>query len=116
MKQICLTWVLLSAVSLPELSQTAILRGQVTDESGAIVPGAKISLAGPGGLFRTTTSAANYGSGSLTGPPPGGWQHQRREWDRCVSSSKNSECELAPSWLKLPSSFIAINYEPRGIR
>ena len=34
--------------------QTASLHGQVTDESGALVPGAKVSLSVPGSAARTT--------------------------------------------------------------
>ena len=55
-------------LSLPALAQTAILRGQVTDESGAIVPGARVELQGPSSLLKTT-KAGNDGSyvfGGLT--------------------------------------------------
>ena len=48
-------------LSLPALAQTAILRGQVTDESGAIVPGARVELQGPSSLLKTT-KAGNDGS------------------------------------------------------
>ncbi len=43
---LCATF--LYALSL--FAQTATLRGQVNDESGAVIPGAKVSLAGPSGL------------------------------------------------------------------
>jgi hypothetical protein len=36
----------LCLLAIPSLAQTASLRGQVTDESGAIVPGAKVTLSG----------------------------------------------------------------------
>ena len=45
----------------PVVAQTASLRGQVTDESGAVIPGAKVTLTGPSGFVKTTTSA-NDGS------------------------------------------------------
>src|SRR5205823_1693088 len=41
---------------LPAFAQTATLRGQVTDESGGIVPGAKVVIAGPAGIARTITA------------------------------------------------------------
>jgi len=49
MKLICLL-VAECLLAMPVLAQTATLRGQVTDESGAIVPGAKVLLSGPGKL------------------------------------------------------------------
>src|SRR5947208_11017826 len=59
-------------LAIPTFAQTAILRGQVTDESGAIIQGAKISLSGPGRLSRTGTSA-NDGSYSFAGLPAGSY-------------------------------------------
>jgi hypothetical protein len=47
----CILAMCLLAVSA--LAQTASLRGQVTDESGAVVPGAKVSLSGPGSVSKT---------------------------------------------------------------
>jgi hypothetical protein len=44
----------------PVLSaQTAALRGQVADDSGALVPGAKITLTGPNGFVKIVTSDNN---------------------------------------------------------
>ena len=37
-------------------AQTATLRGQVADDSGALVPGAKVTLTGPNALVKTATS------------------------------------------------------------
>ena len=56
----------------PVLAQTAALRGQVTDESGAVIPGAKVTLNGPSGLVKTTTSG-NDGSYSFIGLSPGSY-------------------------------------------
>jgi len=53
-------------------AQTAALRGLVTDESGAVVPGAKVTLTGPAGPARTTT-ADGAGSYGFTGVPPGSY-------------------------------------------
>ena len=45
------------------------LRGRVTDSSGAVIPGAAVSLAGPGGARTTTTDAT--GAYLFTGLPSG---------------------------------------------
>jgi Carboxypeptidase regulatory-like domain len=41
------------------LAQTASLRGQIVDQSGAVIPRATVSLTGPSRLERTTTTAEN---------------------------------------------------------
>src|SRR6266516_2917920 len=56
-------------------AQTAVLRGVITDESGAIVPGAKVTLAGTGGSPQTATATDN-GSYSITGIVPGNYTVQ----------------------------------------
>src|SRR5436309_9659603 len=63
----CLLAACLAAV--PALAQTATLRGQVTDESGAVIPGAKVSLSSPA-VSRDTTAASD-GSYAFTDLPPG---------------------------------------------
>src|SRR5438270_10877175 len=60
------------AFSIPLPAQTGGLRGQVTDESGAVVPGAVVSLAGPAGLTRTA-NAGNDGSYSFPALPDGAY-------------------------------------------
>jgi hypothetical protein len=57
---------------LPARAQTATLRGQVMDETGAVVPGARITLRGPAGAPRVAVSG-NDGSYSFTGLPPGSY-------------------------------------------
>jgi hypothetical protein len=59
----------------PVVAQTASLRGQVTDESGAVIPGAKITLTGPSGFVKTTTSG-NDGSYTFAGIPSGNFTLQ----------------------------------------
>ena len=61
-----------SVFSIPAIAQTGALRGQVTDESGAVVPGAKVVLSGPGKLSKTTTSG-NDGAYSFTDLPLGSY-------------------------------------------
>jgi len=69
-----LVWHLLAAclLSIPAIAQTATLRGQVTDESVAVVPGAKVVLSGAGRLSKTTTSG-NDGSYSFADLPLGSY-------------------------------------------
>ncbi|MBV8845504.1 MAG: TonB-dependent receptor [Bryobacterales bacterium] len=52
--------------SVAVVAQTAGLRGVVTDESGAAVPGAEVTLNGPRGLVKMAQSGAD-GSYSFTG-------------------------------------------------
>ncbi len=59
-------------VSSPLLAQTATLRGLVTDESGAVIPAAKVTVNGPSGLVKSTITAAD-GSYSFPGLPPGSY-------------------------------------------
>jgi hypothetical protein len=47
-------------------AQTAALHGVVSDQSGAVVPGAKITLAGPPGSAQVTKSAGD-GTYSFSG-------------------------------------------------
>jgi hypothetical protein len=69
MRSIC--WLsLLFVLALNARAQTASLGGQVTDETGAVVPGAKVTLTGPGGRVQSTT-ANEQGSYSVTGLTPG---------------------------------------------
>lgn len=51
-------------------AQTASLRGQVVDQSGAVIPEASVILTTPSGLVKTTTAAEN-GSYSFQALPPG---------------------------------------------
>ena len=69
------TLLLLLSIAPGLLAQTALLHGQVTDESGAIVPGAKVTLSAPGAAARTTTSDST-GAYSFAGIPPGTYSVQ----------------------------------------
>ena len=57
------------------LAQTATLHGQVTDESGAVIPGAKVTLNGPAGAVKRTV-ADSSGSYTFAGVPPGDYTVQ----------------------------------------
>src|SRR5438093_2742736 len=56
-------------------AQTGTLRGTVTDDSGAIVPGAKITLTANSGTVNTAVAAGD-GSYSFTGIAPGDYVAQ----------------------------------------
>ena len=64
--------VLLFAV--PLVAQTTVLRGVVSDETGAVVPAAEVTLMGPLGARSTTTG--NDGSYLFVGLPPGDYSVQ----------------------------------------
>ncbi|MGA3039944.1 MAG: carboxypeptidase-like regulatory domain-containing protein, partial [Bryobacteraceae bacterium] len=70
--KLSLLLLVLLIVSLPLCAQTAALRGQVMDETGAVVPGATVALNGPSGLTKTATSGSD-GSYSFIGLPPGSY-------------------------------------------
>src|SRR5437660_515333 len=58
--------------SVSLMAQTATLRGVISDETGAIIPGAKVTITGPVGLSRTT-AAANNGSYTFADLTPDGY-------------------------------------------
>jgi hypothetical protein len=70
-------YLLLSALLTPLAAnaQTASLRGRVTDDSGAVVPAAKVTLSGQAGPGRTVT-ADNAGVYSFIGIAPGDYTVQ----------------------------------------
>ncbi|MGA3324376.1 MAG: carboxypeptidase-like regulatory domain-containing protein [Terriglobia bacterium] len=69
-------YLFLAVLVAPRLfAQTATLRGQVTDESGAVIPGATVTLSRSPGQVRTTI-ADERGSYSFTGVPPGSYSVQ----------------------------------------
>src|SRR5438552_18395172 len=69
-------WLLLILLlSSSALAQTGSLRGQVTDQNGGGVPGAKVTVNGPSGLVKTTNTDKG-GSYSFAGLPAGDYQVQ----------------------------------------
>src|ERR1700733_4950119 len=69
-------YLFLAALAASRLSaQTEILRGLVADESGAVVPGATVTLSGSAGRARTTI-ADEKDSYSFSGVPPGIYSDQ----------------------------------------
>ena len=63
------------AISAMASGQTSSLRGQVVDQSGAVIPKAAVTVSAPSGLAKTTTSAEN-GTYSFPGLPPGEYKVQ----------------------------------------
>src|SRR6266699_701876 len=69
-------WLLLILlVSSSVLAQTGSLHGQVTDQNGGSVPGAKVTVNGPSGLIKTTNTYKS-GSYSFAGLPAGDYEVQ----------------------------------------
>src|SRR5882672_11452426 len=69
-------WLLLILfVSSSALAQTGSLHGQVTDQNGGGVPGAKVTVNGPSGLVKTTNTDKS-GSYSFAGLPAGDYEVQ----------------------------------------
>jgi len=97
-----LYWVFL-ALSLPAplSAQTAVLRGQATDESGAVVPGAKVTATGPSGLVKTATTGAD-GSYSIVGLPPGNYTVQASAPDLAMAQ---------PAKVTLSSGTVTLNLQ-----
>jgi hypothetical protein len=69
MLKLCVYLAVLLSVSTVLVAQTGALRGTVTDESGAIVQGANITLTNSAGIARTAVSG-NDGSYSIDGVAP----------------------------------------------
>src|SRR2546430_9722018 len=69
-------WLLLILfASSSALAQTGSLRGQVTDQNGGNVPGAKVTVNGPSGLVKTTNTDKG-GSYLFAGLPAGDYEVQ----------------------------------------
>ena len=78
----------LCGLSMSAFAQSlGILKGQVADESGAVIPGAKVTASGPGGVVKSALTIAD-GTYTLTGLAPGPWTVQ-------ASSPGLSQQELA---------------------
>lgn len=67
--------ILIFLAAMTGLAQTASLRGRVIDESGAVIPGAKVSLRGPARLLKTVETGIE-GVYVITNIPPGDYTIQ----------------------------------------
>jgi hypothetical protein len=71
-------------------AQTASLRGQVVDQSGAVIPEASVTLTAPSGLVRKTATAES-GFYSFAGLPPVSTPfRQLQNWNKNPFSSFSS--------------------------
>ncbi len=86
-------------------AQTAGLSGRVTDESGAIVPSAKVSLSGPEGLLKTGTAAGD-GSYSFKALAPGTYS---------ISASAPALAMDQPVTIELKSSPQIVNLQMKVV-
>ncbi len=82
-----MTKTLLFLCSLTAYAQTATLGGQVADESGAVVPGAKVTLTGPGNVVKVATAGDNGGY-SITGLVVGSYTVVAAAPDLAMTPSK----------------------------
>src|ERR1051326_1453901 len=91
---------LLCAVSIAVFAQTpGILKGQVADESGAVIPGAKVTASGPGGVVKSATTIAD-GTYTITGLAPGDWS---------VLASSPGLTQQSPSKISISSGAQTLN-------
>src|SRR5262252_3460051 len=93
-----LTVFIFSSVSL---AQSVSLRGQVTDQNGAVVPKARVTLDGPSGLVKTAASD-DRGGYSITELPPG---------DYSVTASAPNLAILEPAKITLKSGVQTLNLQ-----
>ena len=79
---------------------SATLRGQITDETGAVVPGATVTLTGPAGLSKSATTA-NDGSYAFAGLPPGDYTVQVSASQLTLSEPENLSLKAGVQTLNL---------------
>jgi hypothetical protein len=68
----CIACLLLLVFPLRIAAQTAALKGVVTDESGAVIPAARVKISSSGGLVRTQV-ADGKGAYQFAGSTPGSY-------------------------------------------
>jgi hypothetical protein len=100
------SWAGILLLAASALAQTASLRGRVLDESGAVVPGAKVALAGPDGVAKTATSSAD-GSYAFRELPPGNYTVQASAPDLALLEPLTVVLEGGPRTLDVQLSVSA---------
>ncbi len=96
--------------SLPATAQQASLRGQVTDESGAVIPGATVTLNGPSGLVKTV-QAANDGTYAFNALPSGDYTVRASAPQLSMLQPATISLTAAPQTLNLTLSVVAEKQE-----
>jgi len=95
--------ILCSAVAFAQ--NTGVVKGVITDESGALVPGAKVTASGPTGIVKATTSS-NDGAYILSGLPPG---------KVTVQASSPGLTQIQPAVVDVSSAPITLNIPLRVV-
>src|SRR5713101_5748811 len=95
-----LTYLLFFVLAASLMAQTATLRCVITDETGAVIPAAKVTANGPNGARVATTG--NDGSYALAGLPPG---------DYTVEASASGLALPEPVQIKLSAGVRALNLQ-----
>src|SRR5277367_6052362 len=90
--------ILCSAVAF---AQTGSIKGAITDESGALVPGAKVTASTPSGVVKATTSG-NDGSYVLSGLPAGKYNVQAASPGLAQIQPASVDVNDAPVALNIP--------------
>src|SRR5215831_9378587 len=88
-------------ISPQAFAQALSLRGQVTDQNGAVVPKAKVTLDGPSGLVKTGATD-DRGGYSFTELPPG---------DYSLTASAPNLALLEPAKITLKSGVQTLNLQ-----
>ncbi|HWE51438.1 MAG TPA: carboxypeptidase regulatory-like domain-containing protein [Bryobacteraceae bacterium] len=100
---VCALSIFFTASAAFAQTSSAVLQGEVTDPSGAAVPGAAITLTGPGGSVRTSGTGASGryriesldpGSYSLQVLHPGFVQFERRNIDVATGMTQTANARL----------------------
>ena len=105
MSKTILVLLLLLSFSLSVLAQTGtgMLRGVITDESGALVPGAKVTVSNAAGPVKSVTAASD-GSYSMAGLPSGKYT---------VQATSPGLVQFQPAMVDISGSPVSLNIQLR---
>ncbi len=98
-KNFLLLLTLYSAVAFAQ--NAGAVKGTITDESGALVPGAKVTASGPAGVVKATTSGSD-GSYTLNGLAPGKYTVQASSPGLSQIQPASVDVSGAPVTLNIP--------------
>src|SRR5947208_9044979 len=93
--------IVLACASATTFAQVGSLRGQFTDQNGAFIAGAKVTVHGPGGVSKTTITDGS-GSYSFTGLSTG---------DYTIEASAPSLALQEPAKITLKSGSQTLNLQ-----
>jgi len=98
-KNLLLILTLCSAIAVAQ--NTGAVKGTITDESGALVPGAKVTASSPSGVVKATTSGSD-GSYTLNGLAPGKYTVQASSPGLTQIQPASADVAGAPVTLNIP--------------